>query len=72
MCDELSNKYDHQPHPIYSHPYTLLNSNSNHLPTLSPAAIEIIFDKTSAILVRILGSDFDLSSKCDINASTTV
>lgn len=44
----------------------------NHLPTLSPAAIAIIFDKTSAILVRIFGFDFELSSKCDIKVSTTV
>jgi hypothetical protein len=41
-------------------------------PTLSPAAIEIIFDKVSAILVRIFKGDCECSSKCVIKASTTV
>lgn len=29
------------------------------LPTLSPAAIDIILDKVSAMLVRIFGDDFE-------------
>jgi hypothetical protein len=55
-------------YPAHKQLYTYYN----HLPTLSPAAVAIIFDKTSAMLDRIFGSDFELSSKCDISVSTTV
>lgn len=54
--------------------WSLLSDKSHPmlLPTLSPAAMAIIFDRTSAMLVRIPGLDFAFSSRCAMSASTTV
>lgn len=41
-------------------------------PTLSPAAIAIIFDRTTASEVRVFGEDLKLLSRCCISVSTTV